>query len=72
VRSMSDFDVIVIGGGSFGGVLAHRLFQLDSRLRQHRILVLEGGCLVEQGTHAELIARGGVYSRLYETSHRGA
>lgn len=37
------FDVIVIGGGSFGGVIAHRLFQLDSRLRQHRILVLEGG-----------------------------
>ncbi len=37
------FDVIVIGGGSFGGVFAHRLFNLDSRLRQHRILVLEGG-----------------------------
>ena len=37
------FDVIVIGGGSFGGVIAHRLFQLDNRLRQHRILVLEGG-----------------------------
>jgi choline dehydrogenase-like flavoprotein len=37
------FDVIVIGGGSFGGVIAHRLFQVDSRLRQHRILVLEGG-----------------------------
>jgi choline dehydrogenase-like flavoprotein len=40
------FDVIVIGGGSFGGVMAHRLFQLDSRLRQHRILVLEGGPLL--------------------------
>lgn len=37
------FDVVVLGGGSFGGVFAHRLFQLDSRLRQHRILVLEGG-----------------------------
>ena len=37
------FDVIVVGGGSFGGVIAHRLFQLDSRLRRHRILVLEGG-----------------------------
>ena len=37
------FDVVVLGGGSFGGVLAHRLFQLDSRLQQHRILVLEGG-----------------------------
>lgn len=37
------FDVVVIGGGSFGGVCAHHLFQIDSRLRQHRILVLEGG-----------------------------
>lgn len=37
------FDVVIIGGGSFGGVMAHQLFQLDSRLRQHRILVLEGG-----------------------------
>ncbi|HEY5811608.1 MAG TPA: hypothetical protein VIT23_03025, partial [Terrimicrobiaceae bacterium] len=37
------FDVIVIGGGSFGGVFANRLFNLDSLLRQHRILVLEGG-----------------------------
>lgn len=37
------FDVIVIGGGSFGGVFAHHLFNIDSRLRQHRILVLEGG-----------------------------
>jgi choline dehydrogenase-like flavoprotein len=40
------FDVIVIGGGSFGGVIAHRLFQIDSRLKQHRILVLEGGPLL--------------------------
>ena len=37
------FDVVIVGGGSFGGAMAHRLFQLDSRLRQHRILVLEGG-----------------------------
>ena len=37
------FDIFVIGGGSFGGVMAHRLFQLDARLRRHRILVLEGG-----------------------------
>lgn len=30
------------------------------------ILVLEGGELVETGTHAELVARGGVYTRLLE------
>ena len=37
------FDVVILGGGSFGGILAQRLFDIDSRLRQHRILVLEGG-----------------------------
>lgn len=36
------FDVIVLGGGSFGPVLAARLFSLDTA-RRHRILVLEGG-----------------------------
>ncbi len=36
------FDVIVIGGGSFGAVLASRLFNAD-KSHQHRILVLEGG-----------------------------
>src|SRR5215211_8370144 len=36
------FNVIVIGGGSFGPVLAQHLFDLD-KARRHRILVLEGG-----------------------------
>jgi choline dehydrogenase-like flavoprotein len=39
------FDVIVIGGGSFGPVLAQHLFHRDTA-RRHRILVLEGGPLV--------------------------
>ncbi|MBI4381007.1 MAG: ABC transporter ATP-binding protein [candidate division NC10 bacterium] len=50
-------------------VIAHRLSTI---IRADKILVLDGGCLVEQGTHAELIGRGGVYGRLYETSYRGA
>lgn len=39
------FDVIVIGGGTFGPVVAQHLFSIDSAHR-HRVLVLEGGPLV--------------------------
>ena len=55
------FDVVVLGGGSFGGVLAHRLFQLDSRLQQHRILVLEGGpFLIPE--HVQICRRSAMFS----------
>lgn len=39
------FDVIIVGGGTFGPILAHQLFQRDHE-RRHRILVLEGGPFV--------------------------
>jgi ATP-binding cassette subfamily B protein len=31
------------------------------------ILVVEAGRVVEQGTHADLVARGGLYADLYRT-----
>ena len=50
-------------------VIAHRLSTI---LAADTILVLDGGQLVEQGTHAELLARGGLYAGLYETQFRHA
>ena len=50
-------------------VIAHGL----STIRDvDRILVIEAGQIVEQGTHASLLAAGGAYARLYEAHFSGS
>ncbi|PZQ29855.1 MAG: lipid A export permease/ATP-binding protein MsbA [Stenotrophomonas acidaminiphila] len=48
-------------------VIAHRLSTIE---HADQVLVLDQGRLVEQGTHAELLARGGLYAHLYQMQFR--
>jgi len=48
-------------------VIAHRLATIE---HADRVLVLDGGRLVEQGSHAELLARAGLYARLHAMQFR--
>jgi ABC-type multidrug transport system fused ATPase/permease subunit len=48
-------------------VIAHRLSTIQSA---DQILVLEGGEIVERGTHDELIAKNGRYRQLYDKQYR--
>jgi subfamily B ATP-binding cassette protein MsbA len=49
-------------------VIAHRLATVR---RADVIFVIDGGQVVEQGTHEELLDNGGLYARLYDLQFRG-
>lgn len=48
-------------------VVAHRLASITD---SDRIFVLDQGRIAESGTHRELLARGGIYARLYQNESR--
>ena len=50
-------------------IIAHRLSTI---MAVDEILVISGGQVVEQGKHHELVAKGGIYTELYETQFRRA
>ncbi|HSW22096.1 MAG TPA: ATP-binding cassette domain-containing protein, partial [Burkholderiaceae bacterium] len=50
-------------------VIAHRLSTIE---HADRVVAIDAGRLVEQGTHAELLARGGLYARLHALQFRTA
>ena len=49
-------------------IIAHRLSTIRAA---HRILVIQDGVIAEEGSHAELLAKNGVYARLYRTQNLG-
>lgn len=58
-------DKLLVGRTSF--VIAHRLSTI---VRADVIIVMERGVIVERGTHEELLAKGGIYSKLHQMQQR--
>jgi ABC-type multidrug transport system fused ATPase/permease subunit len=44
---------------------------LSTIARMDRLIVLDQGRIVEEGTHAQLLARGGTYARLWQRQSGG-
>ena len=62
VQIQEAFDKLMEGRTSF--VVAHRLSTIRNA---SLILVMNEGKIIEQGSHEELLAKGGFYSKLYNS-----
>ena len=64
-RIQSAFDELARGRTTL--IIAHRLSTIRSA---NRIIVVDGNRILEQGTHQELLAKGGEYAQLYNAQKR--
>ena len=62
LRIQRAFETLMRGRTSF--IVAHRLSTIQNA---DQILVMNQGRIIEQGTHAELLAKGGFYANLYNS-----
>ena len=60
-------DRLMVGRTAF--VIAHRLSTVQNA---DKILVLDHGCIAEEGTHQELMAKQGLYAHLHEIQYKTA
>lgn len=56
-------------GGSTVILISHRITTL---MQAEKIVVLDKGRVAEEGTHSELISKGGLYKQIYEIQTKGA
>ena len=66
IKVQRAFDELMRGRTCF--VVAHRLSTIENA---DTILVMNAGHIVEQGTHTELLEKGGFYSKLYQAQFAG-
>ena len=64
-RIQSAFDELAKGRTTL--IIAHRLSTIRSA---NRIIVVDGNHILEEGSHEELLARGGEYAQLYNAQRR--